>query len=247
MDRDRRRVLLRQREELVAELPCRRPVHLADHLDVDVTRVTGDGTGEHRLHHVEAPWPMRSPAPGPRVRAGQRRARAEFLDGFAGHPVPRVTDATGRAGLQRMDGTEPGIRRVPLTPDRYDRALGGRWPRPAPTCTARPASSPRWSGRSSPGARRRLRHRAGRHRAGPAGPRDRRGRRRLRRCSTGPGPRHPTSTGQLGDLATLPDDGRTRALRRRGARRQRDDLRRPRHRGRGARQRRGPPRTRRPR
>ena len=41
-----RRVLLGQGEQLVAELAGRRPVHLADDLDVDLTLVSGDGAGE---------------------------------------------------------------------------------------------------------------------------------------------------------------------------------------------------------
>ena len=84
-------------------------------------------------------------------------------------------------------------------------------------------------------ARRRLRHRAGGDRAGPARPRHRRRRRRPGAARPGAAPRRPSWSGTCGDLATLPADGRAGAVRRRGAGRQRDDLRRPGHRGRGAR------------
>src|SRR5215213_5238654 len=71
---DRRRMLLRQGEELVAELPRRRAVHRSDHLDVDVARVAGDGTREHRLRHVRGPLADADPQARGRVPPGQRRA-----------------------------------------------------------------------------------------------------------------------------------------------------------------------------
>ena len=74
VDRDRRRVLLGQGQELVAELAGRRPVDLADDLDVDIALVTGDGTGEDGLLHVRAPSAVRSPSTGRRSRVQRREA-----------------------------------------------------------------------------------------------------------------------------------------------------------------------------
>ncbi len=50
-------------------------------------------------------------------------ARGGFLDGIPVGDPPLVTHDTRRAGLTGVDGTDPAIRRVPLTPDRYDQ----RW------------------------------------------------------------------------------------------------------------------------
>ena len=203
VDGDLRRVLLRQREELVAELPCRAPVHRTDHLDVDVTRVTGDGTGEHRrLRHVEAPWPMRFPTPGARVRAGQRRAGADSLT--VSRQSGAACDPRHRAVLNCVPWTAPTPPSACRGPPTTTTAAGRTWRRPgadvhgeaALVADARAAAR---SGASTPGAAP-----AGGDRARPPGLRDGRGRRRPGTARPGPRPRRPSSTWVLGDLATAP-------------------------------------------
>ena len=152
VDGDRRRMLLRQREELVAELPCRAPVHRTDHLDVDVARVTGDGTGEHRLAPCRGPLADAVPlCPGPAFVL-VNGARRRFLDAFR-QAARRARSTTARhravldCGHGRHRSRASGGCRSPPT---ATTGAGRIWPRPAPRCTARPSLGGR-AGRGRPG------------------------------------------------------------------------------------------------
>ena len=233
MDGDRRRVLLGEGQELVAELAGRRPVDLADHLDVDVALVAGDGAGEDRLRHDDPLGPGAAPFRRlPLVPFNGARGRASLTNSSAAvSPCDRRHRVVARAGCRRAgiggvdDDPPPGpaprrpLRRTLGRPGRRGPGgarRGGPGRRP---CSARP---PR------PGARRRLRHRPGRDRARPPRLRHRRASTSTPRCSTGPGPRRPTL-----DLASgrprrrSPPTSPPGPFAAVGARRQRDDLRRP--------------------
>ena len=86
-------------------------------------------------------------------------------------------------------------------------------------------------GPPGPGARRRLRHRPGGDRARPPRLRHRGRRRRPGAARPRRAPRRPTLTWQRGRPGVTPRRRRRGTVRGRGARRQRDDLRRARHRG----------------
>ena len=176
------------------------------------------------------------------ARGVQRRAALPILDDFVADRARRVTDDHRVVVLESSRWTSrrrPAGCPCPPTSTTSSgttlAASGAGRPR-----RGRPRRRAARRARPSPGPRRRLRHRPGRHRARPPRLRHRRRRRRPRPARPGPGQGARARRGSRRDLATLPARGRAGTVRGRGARRQRDDLRRPRHRGRGARQPRRP-------